>query len=247
VAVKLTDEDRAYLATYDMKRFPPTATTVDIVIFTIDELGRFCVLLIRRGAPPHRGYWALPGGFVRQHEDLDAAAARELEEETGIVQEHKHLEQLATYGAPDRDPRGRVFSVAYLAFVPQLGRPHAGSDAKEARLWPVSEVLSGTPPLAFDHSRIVEDAVERAKSKLEYTNLATKLLQEPFTMGDLRRVYEAVWGESLHPANFRRKVLATPGFVVPTGEKASTGRGWTELYRAGSSAFLHPALLRSKR
>src|SRR5690606_8248061 len=90
----------------------------------------------------------------------------------------------------------------------------------------------------------IRDAVERARAKLEYTSLATSLLPEPFTIGDLRRVYEAVWGMPLHPANFRRKVLATPGFVVRTGERDSTGRGWTELYRRGTTATLHPALLR---
>ena len=120
----------------------------------------------------------------------------------------------------------------------------AGDDAADARLWPVAGLAEGRPPLAFDHSRIISDALERARAKLEYTSLATSLLPEPFTIGDLRRVYEAVWGMRLHPANFRRKVLATPGFVVPTGEHTSTGRGWSELYRRGTTTTLHPALTR---
>jgi 8-oxo-dGTP diphosphatase len=136
----------------------------------------------------------------------------------------------------------RVVSVAYLALVADLPTPTGGDDAAQARLWPVAGL--DQVRLAFDHRRIIADAVERARAKLEYTSLATSLLPEPFTVGDLRRVYEAVWGVALHQANFRRKVLATPGFVVPTGDRAPTGRGWSELYRRGSSTELHPALLR---
>ncbi len=238
----LTDEDREFLQTYDPRRFEPVAVTVDMAIFTIAD-GEVSLVLVRRGGPPYRGHWALPGGFVRAHEDLDAAAARELHEETG-VRLHAHLEQLRTYGAPDRDPRMRIVSVAYLALVADLPAPVGGDDAAEARLWPVAEVEQGRPTVAFDHRTIIKDAIERIRSKIEYTSLATSLVPEPFTIGDVRRVYEAVWGVSLHHANFRRKVLATPGFVAPTGEMASTGRGWSELYRRGGAAQLHPALLR---
>jgi 8-oxo-dGTP diphosphatase len=240
--IPLTDEDRAYLRTYDPRAFPPVAVTVDIVIFTIEQ-GELSVLLVRRGVPPYRGMWALPGGFVRADEDLEAAAVRELREETE-VQAGVHLEQLASYGTPGRDPRMRVVSVAYLALVADLAPPVAGDDAAEARLWPVAGLTAGRPTLAFDHGRIITDALERARAKLEYTSLATSLLPEPFTIGDLRRVYEAVWGMSLHSANFRRKVLTTPGFVVPTGELAPTGRGWSELYKRGTTAALHPPLSR---
>jgi 8-oxo-dGTP diphosphatase len=260
----LTDEDRAYLATYDPRKYAPVAVTVDIVILTTDR-GELSVLLVRRGVPPYRGLWALPGGFVRANEDLGAAAERELREETGVGLTEApaadrggpaeadrgepglagdYLEQLRTYGAPDRDPRMRTISVAYLALVADVGRVRGGDDAADAWLWPVAGIEQGRPRLAFDHARIIRDAVERARSKLEYTSVATSLLPETFTIGDLRRVYEAVWGVRLHPANFRRKVLATPGFVVPTGEKVSTGRGWTELYRRGTTTTLHPALLR---
>ena len=255
----LTDEDRAYLATYDPRKYAPVAVTVDIVILTIDR-GELSVLLVRRGVPPYRGLWALPGGSVRENEDLGAAAERELREETGVGLTEApangseaepgarlagvYLEQLRTYGAPGRDPRMRTISVAYLALVADVGHVRGGDDAADAWLWPVAGIEQGRPRLAFDHARIVRDAVERARSKLEYTSVATSLLAEPFTIGDLRRVYEAVWGVRLHPANFRRKVLATPGFVVPTGERVSTGRGWTELYRRGTTTTLHPALLR---
>jgi 8-oxo-dGTP diphosphatase len=238
-----TDEDRGFLATYDPHEFPPVAVTVDLVILTVRE-GELCVLLIRRGEPPQRGRWALPGGFVGPDETLDAAAARELSEETGI-RAGAHLEQLATFGDPGRDPRMRVVSVAYLALVPDLPTPIAGTDASEASYRPVADLADGTAAaLAFDHDRILAEGVERARGKLEYTGLATTFLDEPFTIADLRRVYETVWGVPLHAANFRRKVLSTPGFVEPTGEKLATGRGWAELYRRGTTAHLHPAIPR---
>ncbi len=235
-------QERAFLDAYDPRAFPPVAVTVDVAILTVRPDG-LSVLLVRRGTHPHRGRWALPGGFVRQRENLDDAARRELAEETGL-DARAHLEQLATYGDPDRDPRMRVVSVAYLALLPDLPRPVAGTDAADARFWPVAELTGTGPALAFDHARVVADAVERVGAKLEYTSLATTLLAEPFTIADLRRVYEAVWGVELHPANFRRKVLSTPGFVVPTGQDRPTGRGWAELYHRGATTQLHPALLR---
>jgi 8-oxo-dGTP diphosphatase len=238
-------EEQAFLAAYDPAAFPPVAVTVDVVILTVQH-GQLCVLLVRRGTHPYLGHWALPGGFVTPGETLDEAAARELAEETGVRTGGFHLEQLGSYGDPGRDPRMRVVSVAYLALVPDPPAPVGGTDASDARLWPIAH-LGTQLKLAFDHERIVGDAVERARAKLEYTSVATSLLGEPFTIGDLRRVYEAVWGIELHAANFRRKVLATPGFVIPTGEQASTGRGWTDQYTAGPTAALYPAILRPAR
>jgi 8-oxo-dGTP diphosphatase len=236
--------EREFLSSYDPSEFPSVAITVDVVLLTVRN-GRLSVLLVKRGSHPFCGRWALPGGFVRADEDLDDAARRELEEETGVAVEVTHLEQLRTYGTPGRDPRLRVVSVAYLGLVPDLPRPVGATDETDARFWPVDD-LGGEdgPTLALDHARIVADAVERARAKLEYTSLATSLVDEPFTLADLRRVYEAVWGVNLHPANFRRKILATPGFVVSTGKERATGRGWAGLYRAGAAAQLHPALLR---
>jgi 8-oxo-dGTP diphosphatase len=235
-----------FLDAYDPRAFPPVAVTVDIVTLTVRQ-GRLNVLLVRRGTHPFRGYWALPGGFVTAGEDLDAAAARELTEEAGIPATSAHLEQLRSYGAPDRDPRMRVVSVAYLALAPDLPRPVAGTDADDARFFDVEDLQEAQPsPLAFDHHQILTEAVERARSKLEYTNLATTFLEEPFTIADLRRIYEAIWGHPLHPANFRRKVLSTPGLVAPTGQERATGRGWADLYRRGTTTTLHPALLRTR-
>jgi len=230
--------ERAFLAGYDPAAFPPVAVTVDLVILTIRH-GRLSVLLIRRGAHPYLGRWALPGGFVGERETLDAAARRELVEETGL-DAGAHLEQLGSYGDPDRDPRMRVVSVAYLALVADLPDPMAGTDAAEARFWPATD----PPGLAFDHDRILATAIDRARAKLEYTSLATTFLGEPFTIADLRRVYEAVWGVSLHPANFRRKVLSVPGLVVPTGQERPTGRGWAELYARGRTIHLYPPIPR---
>jgi 8-oxo-dGTP diphosphatase len=238
-------EEEEYLRAYDPSAFPPVGVAVDVALLTIRS-GQLCILMIRRGIHPFRGQWSLPGGFVRPEEGLDSAARRELWEEAGTDPDRVHLEQLRTYGNPGRDPRMRVVSVAYLALVPDVPAPTAGSDAMAARFWPVGD-LGGPerPPIAFDHGRIVVDAVERARSKLEYTSLAASFVEEPFTIGDLRRVYEAVWGVPLHAANFRRKVLSVPGFVVPTGEDVSVGRGpRTELYHRGRGGLLHPPMLR---
>ncbi|MCX4469017.1 Bifunctional NMN adenylyltransferase/Nudix hydrolase [Micromonospora sp. MW-13] len=243
--------EQEFLAGYDPRDYPAVAVTVDVVALTIRE-GALHLLLVRRGAPPFEGHWALPGGFVRPEEDLAAGARRELAEETGLGGERLrrlHLEQLASYGVPDRDPRMRVVSVAHLAFAPDLPDPAAGSDADEALWLPVSALASRQ--LAFDHARVIEDGLERARSKLEYTPLATRFLDAEFTVTELRGVYETVWGHPLHPGNFHRKVLSVPGFVESTG--ASTERGGTrggpraKLYRAGDARLLHPALLRPAR
>jgi ADP-ribose pyrophosphatase YjhB (NUDIX family) len=215
---------------------------VDLAILTVRE-DLLQVLVIERGNRPYQGKDALPGGFLRAGEDLREAAVRELAEETGLDGSALHLEQLATYGAPDRDPRGRVVSVAYLAIAPDLPVPAAGSDARSARWAPVQEVRGA---LAFDHTEILDDAVERARSRLEYTTLATAFCGDVFTIGDLRNVYEVVWGAPLDPRNFSRKVTHTEGFILPTGAKRlpETGRP-AALYRRGPAKDLIPPLLRS--
>src|SRR5262245_16198789 len=216
---------------------------VDLVILTVRE-GLLQSLLIERGNEPFRGKAALPGGFLREGEDLRDAALRELAEETAVRAERLHLEQLFTYGAPDRDPRGRVVTTAYLTIAPDLPVPQPGSDATSARWVPVDKAMG--VDLAFDHNVILSDGVERARSKLEYTTLATAFCGEEFTIGELRRVYEVVWGLPLDPRNFNRKVTSTEGFVVPTGAKRSqeTGRP-AALYRAGDAWTLYPPMLRT--
>jgi len=217
----------------------PVALTVDLVVLTIRD-GRLCALLVCRGVPPFEGHWALPGGFVLPDEDLEAAALRELHEETGVRTDAGHLEQLRTYGAPHRDPRGRVVSVAYLALLPDLPAPTAGSDAAGASWRPLP--VSG---LAFDHDEILRDGLERARAKLEYTPLAAAFCAAEFTIAELRAVYEAVWGTPLDPRNFHRKVTTTDGFVTPTGERRAQPIGRpAELFRRGGAAVLYPPLLR---
>ncbi len=242
--------EKDFLDSYDPGAFAPVAVTVDVVALTIRD-ARLQVLLVERGGHPFAGWRALPGGFV-QAETLDAAALRELAEETGLrpgegVLDRVHLEQLRSYGDPGRDPRMRVISVAYLAFAPSLPDPRAGGDASGAFWVPVDEVGE----LAFDHAAILADALDRARSKLEYTPLATAFVGDEFTIGELRAVYAAVWGEELHAGNFHRKVLSVPGFVESTGETATRGgeRGGPKprLYRSGDARLLHPALLRPAR
>ena len=220
------------------------AITVDLVVLTVRD-NRLAVLAVRRGVPPFEGRWALPGGFVGDEEDLVEAAVRELAEETGVDTGQAHLEQLATYGTPGRDPRGRVVSTAYLALLPDLPAPTAGSDAADATWLPVDDLLAHAERLAFDHHRILGDGVERARAKLEYSPLAAAFCDEEFTIGELRRIYEAVWGTALDPRNFHRKVTSTPGFVEATGRTSSGDSGRpAQLYRRGRATLLNPPIAR---
>jgi 8-oxo-dGTP diphosphatase len=220
------------------------AVTVDLVVFTIRE-DELCVLAVRRGLPPYRGRWALPGGFVHEEEGLLAAAQRELAEETGLEELPVHLEQLATYGAPRRDPRMRVVSVAYLALAAELPEPAAGTDASEARWRRVADLLSGPSRLAFDHSEILADGLVRARAKLEYSPLAAAFCATEFTVAELRHVYEVVWGTELDPRNFHRKVTGSPGFLRPTGRTTTRNGGRpAQLYRRGEATLLNPPISR---
>ncbi len=235
-------------AGYDIGEFPPFAVTVDVVILSVVD-GELLVLLIERKAKPFKKAWALPGGFKRPDETLDEAARRELREETG-VDAPKHLAQFGAYGDPKRDPRGNVVTVGYLAVTPEVGRIMAGTDASDARLWPVAQVLDdGTQDdggdrnrivLAFDHRRILADAVERAAADLESSDLATAFVGPSFTLSELQRVYEAVWADELDTANFRRSLASSPdaSYVEPTGALAESGdRGGRPpaLFSAGGS------------
>jgi 8-oxo-dGTP diphosphatase len=181
---------------------PHPAVTTDVVLFTIrDE--ELQVLLIRRGAEPYKGQWALPGGFIDIDEDLEDCAKRELEEETGVT--GVYLEQLYTFGTPHRDPRERVISVTYYALVPSDPLAiRAASDAEAVEWFPVKHL----PQLAFDHKGIITMAHERLAAKLNYSTIALQFMPEKFTLTHLQSVYEVVLGERLDKRNFRKRVLA---------------------------------------
>ncbi|MFN8654008.1 MAG: NUDIX domain-containing protein [Gemmatimonadales bacterium] len=203
---------------------------VDVVVFTIRE-GRLAVLLIRRGIPPYEGAWAIPGGFVLPEEGVEAAARRELEEETGV--RDVYLEQLYTFGEPGRDPRGRVVSVAYFALISSDREIAGGSDAAEARWWPMDEL----PPLAFDHAGILTYALERLRNKLEYTTVGFQLLPAEFTLSELQQVYEAILGRTLDKRNFRRKIELL-GILTPLKQQRRSGASRpAQLFRFSALKF----------
>jgi 8-oxo-dGTP diphosphatase len=239
-----TDDELAFLATYDASRFPRPSVAVDVVLLTVRD-GAIRALLGRRDDHPHRGRWALPGSFLGIDESLDAAADRVLRTKTGL--RDIFTEQLYTFGSPRRDPRTRVLSVAYYALVEPrtLGRAVAARDDADlalARLdvpWagetggPVSALdHSGTSlPLAFDHADILGMAVRRIRGKLDYAPIGFELLPGAFSLRDLRLVHEAILGRALNKDSFRRRILDR-GLVIATGERATgVGHRPPELYR----------------
>lgn len=183
--------------------YPRPALTVDCVVFGWDGQD-LQVLLVQRGAEPYKGKWALPGGFVQMEEELGAAARRELGEETGM--EDMYLEQLYTFGSPDRDPRGRVVTVAYYALVQRhrYAPPKAASDAHDARWYH----LDAVPDLAFDHAAIMEAALERLKGKVRYKPVGFELLPDKFSLSQLQALYERILDTQLDKRNFRKKLMS---------------------------------------
>jgi 8-oxo-dGTP diphosphatase len=217
---------------------PKIGVSVDLVILTVRD-GQLATLAWRRDTEPYAGLRALPGGFIRLDEDLPEAAARVLAERAGMPGALVHLEQLRTYGYPDRDPTRRAVSVAYLCLAPDLPAP----DQPQMSWQPVAALTQ----MAFDHARILQDGVERARSKLEYTALGAAFCRDEFTVAELRRVYEIVWGTPLDPRNFHRKVTGARQFLVETGSVTSSGGGRpAQLYRRGSAVLLHPPMLRPR-
>jgi 8-oxo-dGTP diphosphatase len=188
-------------ATYDPTRYERPSVTVDVVIFTLRNR-ELHVLMVQRRRWPYEGYWALPGGFIEMHESLEEAALRELEEETGV--RDVYVEQLFTFGEPGRDPRTRVISVAYFALVrSDLHQLRVSDETTDVRWFAVQSLPS---PLAFDHDKILEYALSRLRSKMEYTTLAFQLLPEVFSILELKDIYEQILGEKLDKGNFYRKI-----------------------------------------
>jgi 8-oxo-dGTP diphosphatase len=212
--------------------------SVDLVVLTIRD-GQLTTLVWRRDSEPYAGLVALPGGFIRLDEDLPAAAGRVLAERAGLPGDLVHLEQLRSYGYPDRDPTRRAVSVAYLALAPGLPAPR-----QPQMSW---QPVAALTQMAFDHERILQDGLERARSKLEYTALATAFCRDEFTVGELRRVYEIVWGTQLDPRNFHRKVTGAHQFLIETGAVTASGGGRpAQVYRRGRAVLLHPPMLRPR-
>ena len=183
---------------------------VDIVALTVID-HTLHALVVRRGIEPFKDHLALPGGFLRESEQTEEAPG--------------HLEQLRSYGPEGRDPRGPVLSVAYLLLAPSFSPTRSGGDAAGALWHPVDALLAPTSPLAFDHAEILADGVERARSKIEYSPLATSFCGPEFTITQLRTTYEAIWGSALDPRNFHRKATKTASFIEPTGGTVREGAG----------------------
>ncbi|TAE51299.1 MAG: NUDIX hydrolase [Bacteroidetes bacterium] len=194
---------------------------VDAVVFGYRSASGLSVLLIRRRFAPHAGAWALPGGFVRDHESLEEAVSRELEEETGV--NIRYLEQLYTFGDADRDPRGRVVSVTYFALVkPENLRIFADSDAEETAWFDIQKL----PELAFDHPRILKTAIERIRNKISYEPIGFELLEEKFPFADLHTLYETLRGAPIDRRNFKKKMMSLQ-ILEESGERrkqAGSGR-----------------------
>lgn len=214
------------LPTYFPNDLP--AVTVDLAIFTLleDELK---VLLIERRHAPFAGCWTLPGGFVKIEESLEEAARRVLNERGGV--RDVYLEQLYTFGDPQRDPRARIITVTYFALV-SSEKVEEQAGVTSGRAW---HPAYDPPPLGFDHARIVEYAIQRLRYKLEYTAVAFQLLGENFTLTELQNAYEHILRESLDKRNFRRKVLSM-GILEETSEVRSGGHRPARLYRFSENA-----------
>jgi 8-oxo-dGTP diphosphatase len=190
--------------------------TTNIVVFTLrDE--QLKLLLVRRRNPPFQGYWALPGGVVGENEDIEANAMRKLEEGTGVA--GVYLEQLYTFGAPDRDPRERVVSVAYYALVPSKRLRLRTDEHSEGVAW---FALNELPELAFDHAQMVDTAHQRLAAKLDYSTIAFQFMPERFTLSDLQNVFQIILNRDLDKRNFRKRMCAMDQ-IRPTGEVRKNG------------------------
>jgi 8-oxo-dGTP diphosphatase len=207
-------------------RYPHPAVTTDIVIFRIQD-DDLKVLLIKRALPPHKNEWALPGGFIKLEESLEEGARRELEEETGVT--GVHLEQLYTFGEPERDPRERVITVAYFALIRANElEMKAGSDAREVGWFKLREL----PDLAFDHKRILKMAHERLIVRLDYSSIAFQFMAKEFTLSELQHVYEVIRKQPIDKRNFRKRILGL-NLLKDTGKEHKAGAHRpAKLYRA---------------
>lgn len=206
-------------------QYPHPAVTTDIVVFTIRD-SKLKLLLIRRKGDPFKGKWALPGGFIGIDEDILDCAKRELAEETGVS--GVYLEQLYTFGSPQRDPRERVISIAYYALIPsdqiQL---QAATDAEAVDWFAMDEI----PELGFDHRQMVSKAKQRLTAKLDYSTIAFQFMPMKFTLSELQNVYETILEEELDKRNFRKWVLALDNIEETGSERRNGAHRPAKLYR----------------
>ena len=193
--------------------------TVDAVVFGYESIPRISVLLVKRKYEPFKGTWAIPGGFVENEESLEDAVSRELKEETGI--KITYLEQLYTFGNPQRDPRQRIISVAYFGLVrPEIYKISADSDADEVKWFDIHKL----PKLAFDHDHILDIAIDRLRAKITYEPIGFELLDERFPFSDLENLYTTLLGRDIDRRNFRKKIMSL-GMLNELDEKVSKGAG----------------------
>jgi 8-oxo-dGTP diphosphatase len=205
-------------------KYPRPSVTVDCIIFGLDASNKLKVLLIQRANDPYKDYWALPGGFVVMDEDLEAAALRELEEETGV--KNVFIEQLFTFGTPNRDPRGRVITVAYYALINLTEHPvKAASDARNVKWFEIDQL----PQLAFDHQVIFETAINRLRAKVRYQPIGFELLPDEFTLPQLQRLYETILGMELNKRNFRTRILKM-GILKEVGRQQGVSHRPARIY-----------------
>jgi 8-oxo-dGTP diphosphatase len=226
----MPDDERQFLADYDPANFERPSLAVDVVLVGIRNEA-LATVLVRRNEHPQRGRWALPGGFLRMTESLEACAVRVLREKAGVA--GVFLEQLYTFGALKRDPRTRIVSVAYYALVPPATfariRPEDVAHARIEVAWPgetggpaaLIDDAGRTLPVAFDHATIVGTAVKRIRGKLDYAPIGYELLAPEFSLLDLQRIHEIALGRSLNKDSFRRRMLAS-GQLAPAGRVRDT-------------------------
>lgn len=237
----ISEEEKCFLKDYNPRDYERPSVTSDVLLFSMID-SKLNVLLIKRKGHPFKGYWAIPGGFVGIKESAEEAAYRELYEETGIARydsetntENVYLEQLYTFSDVDRDPRMRVISVVYIALVSgDKLTITAGVDASDVDWFPVNDLLDkikNEDILAFDHEEIFKLAIKRLRGKVFYTDIATQMLPDEFTIRELCTVFEEILNTKLLYANFHRdmsqKLIPTGKFVMKAGRRQRPA----ELYR----------------
>ena len=212
--------------------YPRPALTVDCVVFGLQQSVALKVLLIRRKLAPYKGAWSLPGGFVQITESVDAAAARELKEETGV--DNAYLEQLYTFGALKRDPRERVVSVSYYALINLKEHPlQAATDASDAQWFE----LSAVPPLGFDHHQILDCAIARLRAKIRYEPIGFELLPKMFTLSQLQQLYEQILERNLDKRNFRSKLLKMDLLIDTQKKETGVAHRAAKLYQFDTDKY----------